>query len=82
MNQCQFLFKKQGDFHEIFVFNFQFAAAHCIKGTSLVRSGYTVDFVRLGEHDLRTQIDCEDVSVCLSFDYIFIKRRFSFGLHS
>lgn len=38
-------------------------AAHCVKSDSLVRSNYKIDSVRLGEHDLRTEIDCEDVSL-------------------
>lgn len=37
-------------------------AAHCIRGTTLVSSGYTADAVRLGEHNLRSEIDCEEVS--------------------
>lgn len=42
-------------------FNFFSSAAHCIRGTSLVKSGYTADAVRLGEHNLKSEIDCEEV---------------------
>lgn len=38
-------------------------AAHCIRGTSLVKSRFTATSVRLGEHDLLSEIDCEEVFI-------------------
>ncbi|XP_031619952.1 uncharacterized protein LOC116338681 [Contarinia nasturtii] len=35
-------------------------AAHCISATKLVQSGWKPTSVRLGEHDLSTERDCED----------------------
>ncbi|XP_031619831.1 serine protease easter-like isoform X2 [Contarinia nasturtii] len=39
-------------------------AAHCINEPKLVQSGWKIKSVRLGEHDLRTDIDCDDDEVC------------------
>lgn len=47
-------------------FSFYFAyylAAHCIRGTSLVKSRFTPTSIRFGEHDLLSEIDCEEVNV-------------------
>lgn len=41
------------------------AAAHCIRGTSLVKNRFEVVSVRLGEHDLLSDIDCEEVRTLL-----------------
>lgn len=41
------------------------AAAHCIQAARLVRDGFVPDYVRLGEHDLRSDKDCEEVSARL-----------------
>lgn len=41
------------------------AAAHCIRGTSLVKNRFEVESVRLGEHDLLSDIDCEEVHTSL-----------------
>ncbi|XP_031632048.1 serine protease easter-like isoform X2 [Contarinia nasturtii] len=35
-------------------------AAHCIKSKSVIESGFKPTSVRLGEHDVRTDIDCVD----------------------
>lgn len=40
--------------------NFHLAAAHCIAGTSVVKNNFRVVSVRLGEHNLATEVDCED----------------------
>lgn len=34
-------------------------AAHCIRGPVIIRNRYILDSVRLGEHDLRTDPDCD-----------------------
>lgn len=41
-------------------------AAQCIHTPTLRRTGYAVDYVRLGEWDLRSENDCEEVSSCSS----------------
>lgn len=43
--------------HESYVLT----AAHCINGIDIVRTGYVLDSVRLGEDNLRTNLDCEQV---------------------
>lgn len=40
------------------------AAAHCIKAQRLIRDKEEPTYIRLGEHDLRTDRDCENVSDC------------------
>lgn len=44
-------------------------AAHCIRGTNLVQSRFTATSVRLGEWNLLSDNDCEDVSVMI---YVFL----------
>lgn len=43
-------------------------AAHCINGVDLVQKGYVLDAVRLGENDLRTDPDCDEVKFKFTFD--------------
>lgn len=38
-------------------------AAHCIRGPNILKNGFVADYVRLGEHDFRTEMDCEDVNI-------------------
>lgn len=45
--------------HESYVIT----AAHCVSGTTIVRNRYILDSVRLGEHDLRIDPDCQEVSM-------------------
>lgn len=59
---------------------FHFPAAHCIRGSVIIQHRYVLDFVRLGEHDLRTDPDCKAVrgghshnDLCKPFQF-----RFSF----
>lgn len=40
---------------------FHFIAAHCISSPQIVRNRYVIDSVRLGENDLRSDPDCQEV---------------------
>lgn len=40
--------------------NYIITAAHCIRGQNFIKNLLTPDTVRLGEHDLRSEIDCND----------------------
>lgn len=42
-------------------FFLQFVAAHCVHGPITDQYRYVLDSVRLGENDLRTDTDCQDV---------------------
>lgn len=46
-------------------------AAHCVCGPNLVKNQFTMDWVRLGENDLNTNIDCDE-GVCqkMWFDWV------------
>lgn len=62
---------------------FHFVAGHCINGEDIVRSGYLVDSVRLGEHDLRLDPDCQEVIIANNFFFTFfhsITHSRSFGM--
>lgn len=39
--------------------NYVITAAHCLHGPIIVRNRYRLDSVRLGEHDLRDDPDCD-----------------------
>lgn len=41
-------------------------AAHCIQGLNFMRNNFSVDLVRLGENNLNSEPDCDDVSTQLS----------------
>lgn len=41
--------------------NYVVTAAHCIRGSNLAKNQFTLDSVRLGENDLRSDIDCQEV---------------------
>lgn len=43
--------------------NYVITAARCINGVDIVQRGYVLDFVRLGEYDLRTDPDLDSLSV-------------------
>lgn len=38
-----------------------FAAAHCIAGTEMVQSYFRLDSIRLGEHNISTERDCQEI---------------------
>ena len=37
-------------------------AAHCVRGRKIIEKRYVLDSVRFGEHDFRTDPDCQEVS--------------------
>lgn len=56
--------------------NYVITAAHCVRGTTIVRNRYILDSVRLGENDQRIDPDCQDVCPremlsCIFFFLIF-----------
>lgn len=60
--------------------NYVITAAHCINGFEIVRRRFVVDSVRLGEHDIRTNPDCQEVKsfVCYFFLQWFDFMEFCF----
>lgn len=54
--------------------NYVITAAHCVSGSNLVKNQFTLDSVRLGEKDLRTNPDCEE-DVCRKIWIDFKRKR-------